>query len=182
MVKYTINLNHIGPQNAHLALYDKGYGSYYFIGDDNRERNLAGSPLSMGPTSPASYRQWLWDKILRAHVASALRAEAAYVVHEDCAQIAVLVGRAAKWYKKNVQMAHNVCTVCLTYLTDDNKGDFHMCANCAWSGEDDDPDSDSLDQDFTFFCGDYDKRMYDCIKKKMCGQCSPCREKERRGP
>ena len=183
MARATINLNHISPQNAHLALHDKGYGNYYFVGDDKRKRNLAGSPLAAGPTSLPSYRQWLWDKIQSqdSFIASALRevALATYVVHEDCAEIAILIAKAAKWYKQNVLMPQIVCTICLTYLTDENKGDFHMCANCAWSGEDDDPDSDSLDKDFTLFCSYCDKQLYN-LYDKMYGQCSSCREKEQR--
>ncbi|MGB0383178.1 MAG: hypothetical protein ACPGWR_00010 [Ardenticatenaceae bacterium] len=181
MVKATINLKKIRAQNAHQALHDKGYANYYFIGDHNRERNLAGSPLCMGPTERSSYREWLWDKIQTqdSFIANALRevSLARYIVHENCVDIAVLIAKATKWYKQNVLMPQIVCTVCLTYLTDYNKGDFHMCTECAWSGKDDDPDSD--DQHFKFFCEDCNDRMHDWVDK-MYGQCTPCREKEQR--
>lgn len=180
MVK-TINLNSIQSQNAHLALHNKGYGNYYFIGDHNRERNLMGSALSMGPTDLVEYRQWLWGKINSedSEIAKALRtvARSTYILHQECVEMAMLIAKAAQWYKhaQRVLMPQIVCTKCITYLTDENKGDFHMCAECAWSGNDEQRDWDV--KDFLFYCSDCECILHNWYSK-MYGQCQECREKE----
>ena len=128
-----INLNSINDSNAHAALIKAGHKEYHFIGCNRVDRNLLGSPLAEGPSNLLQYRAWLWSSIRRhASVASenpeihsALRKVAlSYkVVHENTPEIAALIERAARWYKSEVLMPQIVCTKCLVYLTDHNKGD-----------------------------------------------------------
>lgn len=182
-----INLSSINESNAHAAIVRAGHKEYCFIGHHRRDRNLLGSPLAEGPSNLLQYRAWLWSEIHRhASVARenpAIRiklrkvALSYKVVHEDTQTRAGLIKRAAKWYKEKVLMPQIVCTVCLVYLTDHNKGDFHMCAECAWSGRSD-YDDDWI-EDISWFCGDCS-----CIlthwESQMYGQCEPCRDKEQR--
>ena len=173
-----INLNTIADDNAHAELVRKGYKKYYFIGPNRPHRNLLGSPLAEGPQNLLQYRAWLWSQIIASNTAilSALRKVALShaVVHEETLEIAALIQRAAKWYKEKVLMPQIVCTVCLTYLTDHNKGDFHMCKECAWGGHDDDEDHP---EDLSFFCSDCSCILTRWISQ-MYGQCQECRDKE----
>ena len=175
-----IDLNTINDSNVHASLVKAGYKEYCFIGPNRPERNLLGSPLHEGPRNVLQYRQWLWNQIQaeNAAIKNALRqvALSVAVVHEDTPEIAALILRAAKWYKEKVLMPQIVCTVCLTYLTDHNVGDFHLCAECAWSGRDFDPDQE---ENLSFFCCDCKCILHNLLSQ-MYGQCKPCRDKEQR--
>lgn len=172
-------LSDVNNTNAHVGLIEDGHYPYYYIGSDQPSRNLRGSPLSEGPTDlPAQYRAWLWMQINdeNPEILSALRdvARSSTIVHNDRPDIAEIYEKAAAWYKEKVLVPQIVCRVCLTYLTDGNKGDFHMCAQCAYSGG----EQENWDvADFSFFCSDCSCRLHSWYSK-MYGLCKPCR----RGP
>lgn len=178
-----INLNSINDSNAHAALVRAGHKEYCFIGSHRPDRNLLGSPLAEGPQNLLQYRAWLWEQIqaenpqihsaLRKVALSYIATQAWRVVHENKAEIAALIERAARWYKEKVLIPQIVCTKCLVYLTDHNAGDYHLCKECAWSGRDD----DDYTADISWFCDDCE-----CVltswTSQMYGQCKPCRDKE----
>lgn len=174
-----INLNTITDKNAHAAIVLSGHKEYHFIGRNRPDRNLIGSPLAEGPQNLLQYRAWLWSQIQAENpmIHSALRKVAVYgkVVHENKAEIAELISRAAKWYKEKVLQPAIVCTKCLVYLTDDNVGDFHLCQECAWGSSDEDL---NVQEDLSFFCDYCENTLHDWLSQ-MYGQCQECREKRR---